>query len=69
MRPSSKRRFRSILCAVDFSRHSAMALRYAAALARNRQAWLTAVFAVDPLLSAAAAACGPQKLHPSKIRP
>jgi len=33
-----------------------MALRYAAALARDRHARLTAVFAVDPLLSAAAAA-------------
>ena len=48
--------FRSILCAVDFSRQSAMALRYAAALARTSRAHLVAVFALDPLLSAAAAA-------------
>jgi len=48
--------FRSILCGIDFSRHSAAALRHAAALARVRSARLTAVFAVDPLLSAAAAA-------------
>ena len=48
--------FRSILCGVDFSRHSAMALRHAAALASGRSAHLTAVFAVDLLLSAAAAA-------------
>jgi nucleotide-binding universal stress UspA family protein len=48
--------FRSILCGIDFSRESAMALRHAAALVRARRARLTAVFAVDPLLSAAAAA-------------
>ena len=48
--------FRSILCAVDFSTTSAAALRYAAALARSRRARLSVVFAVDPLLSAAAAA-------------
>ena len=33
MPPPRTRRFRSILCAVDFSPHSAKALRYAAALA------------------------------------
>jgi nucleotide-binding universal stress UspA family protein len=48
--------FRSIVCAVDFSRHSAMALRYAAALRRTSRAHLVVVYAVDPLLSAAAAA-------------
>ena len=48
--------FRTIVCGVDFSRHSGMALRYAAALARRSQAHLVAVFAVDPFLSAAAAA-------------
>jgi nucleotide-binding universal stress UspA family protein len=48
--------FRSILCAVDFSATSAAALRYAAALARSSRARLSVVFAVDPLLSAAAAA-------------
>jgi nucleotide-binding universal stress UspA family protein len=48
--------FRSIVCGIDFSRHSAMALRYAAALARGSRAHLVAIFAVDPFLSAAAAA-------------
>ena len=47
--------FRSILCAIDFSGPSAAALRYAAAFARARKARLSVVFAVDPLLSAAAA--------------
>jgi len=47
--------FRSILCAIDFSGSSAVALRYAAAFARARKARLSVVFAVDPLLSAAAA--------------
>ena len=57
MRPaSSPFAFRSILCAIDFSKTSAAALRYAAALARDRGARLSVVFAVDPLLSAAAAA-------------
>ncbi len=57
MRPASLPfAFRSILCAIDFSKASAAALRYAAALARGRGARLSVVFAVDPLLSAAAAA-------------
>lgn len=47
--------FRSILCAIDFSAHSAAALRHAAALAGASNATLTALFVVDPLLSAAAA--------------
>lgn len=56
MRHDKPAGFRSIVCGVDFSRHSAMALRYAAALARISHADLVAVFAVDPFLSAAAAA-------------
>ena len=56
MRPPKPAGFQSILCGIDFSRHSAMALRYAAALARVSHAHLVAVFAVDPFLSAAAAA-------------
>jgi nucleotide-binding universal stress UspA family protein len=47
--------FQSILCPVDFSRHSAAALRHAAALARTGKGPVTALFVVDPLLSAAAA--------------
>ena len=48
--------FRSILCAIDFSKPSAAALRYAAALARVRKARLSVAFAADPLLCAAAVA-------------
>jgi nucleotide-binding universal stress UspA family protein len=48
--------FRSILCAVDFSRYSAKALRYAAALAASCGGRVTAIYALDPLLTAAAAA-------------
>lgn len=47
--------FRSILCPVDFSAPSAAALRYAAVLARAEKGALTALFVVDPLLSAAVA--------------
>ena len=47
--------FRSILCPVDFSAHSAAALRHAAILARAGKGTLTALFVVDPLLSAAVA--------------
>ena len=47
--------FQTIVCAVDFSRHSAMALKYADALRRRGRARLVVVFAVDPFLSAAAA--------------
>lgn len=50
------RGFGCIVCGVDFSRHSATALRYAAALVRGSGGHLVAVFAVDPFLSAAAAA-------------
>jgi nucleotide-binding universal stress UspA family protein len=49
------RRFRLILAAVDFSRASAKALRYAAATARACGGQVEAIHALDPLLSAAAA--------------
>lgn len=49
------RRFRSIACGVDLSAQSAKALRYAGALARICGGRVTAVYAVDPLLSTAAA--------------
>jgi nucleotide-binding universal stress UspA family protein len=56
MMPLAKsHRFRSIVCAVDLSRYSAAALRYASALAASAGGSLTAVVAVDPVLSAAAA--------------
>jgi nucleotide-binding universal stress UspA family protein len=48
--------FRSILCPVDFSSHSRAALQHAAAIARRSGGQLTALFASDPLLVAAAAA-------------
>jgi nucleotide-binding universal stress UspA family protein len=47
--------FHSILCAVDFSEHSAQALRTAAGLAESQQGDLHLVTVVDPLLLQAAA--------------
>ena len=44
----------NILCGVDFSKHAARALRYAAAAARRLNTTLTVLFADDPLLDAAA---------------
>ena len=44
----------NILCGVDFSRHAARALRYAAATAKRLNTTLTVLFADDPLLDAAA---------------
>ncbi len=48
--------FRSVLCPVDFSEQSRLALRYAEAVARRGGAALTIAYANDPLLVAAAAA-------------
>jgi nucleotide-binding universal stress UspA family protein len=47
--------FQSILCAIDFSDHSAQALRCAAAIADRQQAPLQVVSVIDPLLPAAVA--------------
>lgn len=47
--------FQSILCGIDFSDHSAQALRCAAAIADRQQATLHFVSVIDPLLPAAAA--------------
>jgi nucleotide-binding universal stress UspA family protein len=44
------------LCPIDFSEHSRLALRYAAAIASRGQAALTVAYVNDPLLIAAAAA-------------
>ena len=52
---SSPRLFRSILCPIDFSEHSATALRYAAAIAKRSEAQLHALYVNDPLLATAAA--------------
>jgi nucleotide-binding universal stress UspA family protein len=48
--------FRSVLCPIDFSEASRLALRYAAAIADRRKSTLTVVYANDPLLVAAASA-------------
>jgi nucleotide-binding universal stress UspA family protein len=48
--------FRSVLCPVDFSEHSRLALRYAEAIAARAKTTLTVTYANDPLLVAAAAA-------------
>jgi nucleotide-binding universal stress UspA family protein len=48
--------FSSVLCPVDFSRDSGVALQYAAALAGRSHAPLHVMFVNDPLLVAAAAA-------------
>lgn len=47
--------FRSILCPIDFSEPSAVALRYAASLARHTGARLHVFYANHPMLVAAAA--------------
>ena len=48
--------FKSILCPIDFSDHSRVALLYAASLARRAGGRLTVLFVNDPLLVSAAAA-------------
>jgi nucleotide-binding universal stress UspA family protein len=49
------RGFRSVLCAIDFSEHSRVALRHAALIAARGRARLHVAYANDPLLVAAAA--------------
>jgi len=46
------RGFRSVLCAIDFSEHSRLALQYAVALASRSDTALTVLYAADPLLVA-----------------
>jgi nucleotide-binding universal stress UspA family protein len=53
--PVSRARFTSILCPIDFSEHSRLALQYAEALADRAHARLVVIYANDPLLVAAAA--------------
>jgi len=48
--------FRSVLCPIDFSEESRLALRYAEAIALRGKATLSVTYANDPLLIAAAAA-------------
>jgi nucleotide-binding universal stress UspA family protein len=49
-------RFRHILCPVDFSEYSRIALRHGGALAQQSKSRLTVLFVNDPLLGSAAAA-------------
>ncbi len=49
------RGFRAVLCGVDFSEQSRLALRYADAVARHADARLIVLYVNDPLLTAAAA--------------
>lgn len=52
--PTLDRPFRSIVCPVDFSAHSRLALHAAAAIADRFGARITVLFVEDPLLSRAA---------------
>jgi nucleotide-binding universal stress UspA family protein len=65
LRPQTRRGagFRSVLCPIDFSEQSRLALRYAEAVARRGGARLTVSYANDPLLVAAAAAA----LHDRRV--
>ena len=53
---ASRQPFASVLCPVDFSKHSRAALEFAAAIASRSGGTLTALFVNDPFLVAAAAA-------------
>jgi len=53
---ASRQPFASILCPVDFSKHSRAAIEYASAVANRSSGTLTALFVNDPFLVAAAAA-------------
>jgi nucleotide-binding universal stress UspA family protein len=55
MPPPRGRRFRAVVCAVDFSRQSAKAVRYAAAVAAAGGGRVHVLHVMDPLLFAAAA--------------
>ena len=56
MTPAKSAGFRSVLCPVDFSEASRLALRYGAAVAARGKAVLKVAYVNDPLLVAAAAA-------------
>ena len=57
-----RRRFRLIVAGVDFSRESAKALKYAAATSRACGGRIVVVYAIDPLLTAAAARAYSERL-------
>src|SRR5690242_18401122 len=50
------RGFRTVLCPIDFSKHSSLALRYADVIARQANARLLVQYVNDPLVVAAAGA-------------
>jgi len=56
IRPKKWAGFRSILCPIDFSEHSRLALQYAVAVARRGKAVLRTLYINDPFLVASAAA-------------
>jgi len=53
------RGFQSILCSVDFSEHSRVALRYAEVIARKGNGSIAVLYSEDPLLVAAGRAAAP----------
>jgi nucleotide-binding universal stress UspA family protein len=64
----STRLFQNILCPVDFSDHSRLALRYAALLASRSKGRLVVSFVEDPMLVAAAAVAYDEKVLIDKAR-
>ena len=68
MPPPRTRRLRRILVGLDFSRASAGALRYAAAVARAAGGRVVAMHVVDPLLTAAAAHAYGERLLADETR-
>jgi nucleotide-binding universal stress UspA family protein len=60
--------FSSVLCPVDFSEHSRVALRYAALVADRSSARLTVLFVNDPMLVAAAAAAYDKRVLTAQSR-
>src|SRR5262249_47942717 len=55
--------FKSVLCPIDFSEQSRLALQYAQAIATRSRARLTVLYVNDPLLAAAAAALRDRQLQ------
>ena len=64
----STKLFQTILCPVDFSDHSRLALTYAALLASRSKGRLVVVFVEDPMLVAAAAVAYDEKALIDKAR-
>jgi len=60
--------FHTVLCPIDFSKHSAQALAHAAALVKRLGGRLIVIYVEDPLLVAAAAMAYDEKLMRDKAR-